>query len=217
MTVPFGAVIQSKPATILISKKEYMKKYIILPLILILNQAFGQVTIGKTTNSAQPANSSVSLELGNASGGVKGLVLPWATSETLIANASPNPVTGTLFYDSQTKKVKFGKSNIANATAVSEWSDLSLGAFLPNTSVGVADDNTENSSAKVVIATTTAAANNTTNGILVLADDNKAMVLPRVNAYTDIVNPSAGMIVYITSTKQLAVYNGREWSFWTKP
>lgn len=145
------------------------------------------------------------------------MVLPWATSETLIANASPNLVTGTLFYDSQTKKVKFGKSNIADATAVSEWSDLSLGAFLPNTSVGVGDDNTENSSAKVVIATNTAAANNTTNGILVLADDNKAMVLPRVNAYTDIVNPSAGMIVYITSTKQLAVYNGREWSFWTKP
>jgi hypothetical protein len=40
-----------------------------------------------------------------------------------------------------------------------------------------------------------------------------------VNLYTDIVNPTAGMMVYVTGTtpQQLAVYNGREWSFWTKP
>ena len=55
----------------------------------------------------------------------------------------------------------------------------------------------------------------TTPGILVLADTNKAMVLPKVaSPHLNIVNPSPGMIVYDTTKKQLAVFNGTVWSFW---
>ncbi|MFN8364299.1 MAG: hypothetical protein U0T78_03115 [Cloacibacterium normanense] len=54
----------------------------------------------------------------------------------------------------------------------------------------------------------------TTLGILVLADTNKAMVLPKAaSPHLNIVNPS-GMIVYDTTKKQLAVFNGTVWSFW---
>ena len=58
-------------------------------------------------------------------------------------------------------------------------------------------------------------ATDTTPGILVLADTNKAMVLPKVaSPHLNIVNPSPGMMVYDTTSKQLAVFNGTVWSFW---
>ena len=51
--------------------------------------------------------------------------------------------------------------------------------------------------------------------ILVLEDANKAMVLPTVpNPHVNIVNPEPGMMVYDTTAKQLAVFNGTVWSFW---
>jgi len=96
--------------------------------------------------------------------------------------------------------------------------DLSAGAAIPAVGVGVADSNAEVSTAKTVVsADLTAAQTNATSGILVLADTNKAMVLPRVNSYADIVNPSPGMMVYVTGTSpnQLAVFNGSEWAFWS--
>jgi hypothetical protein len=41
------------------------------------------------------------------------------------------------------------------------------------------------------------------------------MVLPKVaSPHLNIISPSAGMIVYDTIKKQLAVYNGTVWSFW---
>ena len=54
-----------------------------------------------------------------------------------------------------------------------------------------------------------------TPGLLVLADTDKAMVLPKVaSPHLNIVNPAAGMMVYDTTSKQLAVFNGTVWSFW---
>lgn len=179
---------------------------------MISSIAFAQVTIGKTTPSLVPANTTVSLELGNATGGVKGIVLPWVTSAATVASAVP----GTLIFDSADQKVKFGTATTANATAIASWGDLSAGSYAPVTA-NVPDTNTESTGAKALIGGTPAT--DTTPGILVLGDVNKAMILPRVNSYTDIVNPSAGMMVYITGTtpQQLALFNGREWSFWTKP
>uniref|UniRef100_A0AAU6WRA1 Uncharacterized protein n=1 Tax=Chryseobacterium endophyticum TaxID=1854762 RepID=A0AAU6WRA1_9FLAO len=62
--------------------------------------------------------------------------------------------------------------------------------------------------AKMVIGT--GGASDTTPGILVLKDTNKAMVLPKVaSPHLNIINPSAGMMVYDTVKHQLAVFNGR--------
>jgi len=186
-----------------------MKTYIVLSLILISSISFGQVTIGKASPYT-PANATVSLEFGNPTGGARGVVLPWVTAAANVTSAVP----GTLIFDSTDQKVKFGTAATANATAVTSWTDLSAGAYVPTTA-NVPDANTENTTAKTLIGGTPAT--DTTPGILVLGDANKAMILPRVNSYTDIVNPSAGMMVYVTGTQQLALYNGREWSFWTKP
>lgn len=193
-----------------------MNKYIILGL-LISGQMFSQVTIGKSAATVAPATSSVSIEFGDATGGVRGLVLPWASTENAVATAVPAPITGTLFYDSATKKVKVGTATVSNAQPVSNWLDLSAGALNPASTVGNPDGNLEVSSAKaIIVANTVDASANTTNGILVLADTNKAMVLPRVNSHADIVNPSPGMVVFVTGStpQQLAVFNGLQWSFW---
>lgn len=189
-----------------------MKTYTTILSLLISSIIFGQVTIGKTTNSSVPANTTVSIEFGNATGGVRGIALPWVTSAASVTT----PVPGTLIFDSTDQKVKFGTSTTANATAVASWGDLSDGAYAP-TVANVPDTNAENATAKALIGGVPAS--DTTSGILVLGDVNKAMILPRVAAYTDIVNPSAGMMVYVTGTtpNQLAFFNGREWSFWTKP
>lgn len=213
MTEQGGIAILNKPVMILTSKKERnMKTYITSLLIIISGTVFGQVTIGKTTNSGVAANTTVSLELGNATGGVKGVVLPWVTSAASVSAAVP----GTLIFDSADQKVKFGTSTTANATTVGSWNDLSAGAYAP-IAANLPDADAENTAAKALIGGIPST--DTTSGILVLGDTNKAMILPRVNAYTDIVNPSAGMMVYITGTtpQQLALFNGREWSFWTKP
>lgn len=69
---------------------------------------------------------------------------------------------------------------------------------------------TEKTSAKTSIGTPTS-----TPGILVLEDTTKAMILPKVaSPHLNIINPAPGMMVYDMFNKQLAVFNGRVWSFW---
>lgn len=190
-----------------------MKKLLTYIAFILFGIYSAQVTIEKTAAVGSetvpaPANSSVSLELGNATGGVKGIVLPWVTDAAAMTATS---VAGTLVFDSSDQKIKFGKAASAGATAIQSWVDLSSGAAVPAT-YNVADSNIEGGSAKVLIGGNPDT--DTTIGILVLADTDKAMILPRVNSYTDIVSPSAGMMVYVTSNNQLAVYNGKEWTFW---
>ena len=68
----------------------------------------------------------------------------------------------------------------------------------------------EESSAKTSIGTPTATAE-----ILVLEDNNKAMVLPKiVSPHLNIVNLSPGMIVYDPEEYLLCVFNGSEWTYW---
>ncbi len=155
--------------------------------------AIAQVTIGKTSVS----NSSVSLEFGN---GNKGVILPWVTSASSVLLA----VDGTIIFDTTDKKVKYMKNG--------NWFDLSV----DNTGVvdtSLQDSKKELASAKVAIGLN--GATDTTIGILVLTDTDKAMVLPKVaSPHLNIINPSAGMMVYDTTAHQLAVFNGTVWSFW---
>ena len=75
------------------------------------------------------------------------------------------------------------------------------------------DSKTELTNAKVAIGKD--GATDTTPGILVLTDTDKAMILPKVAVpHLNIKNPAAGMLVYDTTNRQLAVFNGKNWSFW---
>lgn len=176
-----------------------MKKNIIILSFLLLSVfAFSQVAIGKASISKLSdnvtQNPSISLEFGT---GNRGIVLPWVTSKNAVASV----VNGTLIYDISDKKVK--------VKLVSGWKDLSVdGTGVVDTTLQ--DPLTELSSSKTQIG---GAANDITSGILVLADTNKAMILPKTT-YNAVIKPAAGMMIYDTTAKQLAVCNGTVWSFW---
>ena len=168
--------------------------------IFLSTCAFAQVAIGKAS-----VNPSVSLEFYDNADNVRGIVLPWVDSTGGVTGA----VNGTIVYDTSDKKVK--------VKYASGWKDLSVDAtgttVDPITNVdGLTLQNSLNDldTAKVSIGTPTS-----TPGILVLEDTNKAMVLPKVaSPHLNIVKPSPGMMVYDTTKKQLAVFNGTVWSFW---
>lgn len=169
-----------------------MKKIFLLLFFFWSVVSISQVVIGKTIAT----NNSVSMEFGD---GNKGMVLPWVTSVAAVSGA----VDGTMVYDLSDHKVKFKQSG--------NWFDLSVDSTgAANTSQQ--DVLTENTSAKTVIGLNTS---DVTPGILVLSDSDKAMILPKVeNPHLNIINPTAGMLVYDTVSKQLAVFNGTVWTFW---
>ncbi|MCQ4142453.1 hypothetical protein [Chryseobacterium sp. EO14] len=170
-----------------------MKKSILLATILLSTCASSQVAVGKSSVT----NNSVSLEFGSDN---RGIVLPWVTSAGAVAGA----VNGTLIFDISDKKVK--------VKYASGWKDLSVDST-GTVDTSLQDNKTENNNAKVEI--TSGVNISSTPGILVLADSNKAMILPKVaTPHLNIINPAAGMMAYDTVNDQLAVFNGTVWSFW---
>lgn len=161
-------------------------------LLFIAPTLKSQVAIGKQNVT----NTSVSLEFADTEN--RGIILPYIEDKSSITE------NGTIIYDVSDYKIKYLKNNA--------WFDLSI----DNT--GAADLSPQVSKAELPGAKTTIgndAAADTTPGILVLADNNKAMILPKVaEPHLNIIDPSAGMMVYDTVNRQLAVYNGTVWSFW---
>lgn len=181
-----------------------MKNTFLLLTALFGTFATAQVAIGKvgitTLADNVTPNPWISLEFGPDTTEKRGLVLPWVNS----AGAVTGSVDGTIVYDLTDHKVKYKRAG--------SWFDLSVDTN------GVADttlqDNkSEQSNAKAAIGS--AATTDTTPGILVLTDENKAMILPKVALpHLNIKNPAAGMLAYDTTNRQLAVFNGTSWSFW---
>ena len=156
-----------------------------------------QVAIGKTEISS----NFVSLEFGNEVGKPekqKGLLLPWVIE----AKEVNNPEPGTLIFDTTDKKVKYYKGGNTPS-----WKDLT---FNTNGKVDTSaqDDLESIPTAKVSVGTPKSAP-----GILVLEDTNKAMILPLIDNYQSIVNPSPGMIAYDLQHDLLCVFNGTDWTF----
>lgn len=176
-----------------------MKNILNLSAVLFSALAFSQVAIGKpsiSTLSDNSPNTSISLEFGT---GNKGIILPWVTSQSAVTGA----VNGTLIYDTSDKKVKVKQT--------SGWKDLTLSTN------GVVNTTLQDLPLQDLPDAKTQIGGNPqtdiTPGILVLAETNKAMVLPKTT-YQSIVNPEPGTMIYDTTANQLAVYNGTVWSFW---
>ena len=173
-----------------------MKNIVATLSLLFATTLSAQVAIGKATVSS-PA---VSLEFYDGADNARGIILPWVTSTAAVTGA----VNGTLVYNTADRKVY--------VKYASGWRDLSVDTTGTVTTT-LQDTLSDLDTAKVLIGGDPAT--DTTPGILVLADTNKAMVLPKVaSPHLNIVNPAAGMMVYDTTSKQLAVFNGTVWSFW---
>lgn len=52
-----------------------------------------------------------------------------------------------------------------------------------------------------------------TSGILVLEYTDKAMILPLIDSYESIINPSLGMIAYDLQNDLSCVFNEADWTF----
>ena len=173
-----------------------MKNIVATLSLLFTTSLSAQVAIGKATVSS-PA---VSLEFYDNADNTRGIILPWVTSTAAVTGA----VNGTIVYNTADRKVY--------VKYASGWRDLSVDTTGTVTTT-LQDALSDLDTAKVLIGGDPAT--DTTPGILVLADTNKAMVLPKVaSPHLNIVKPSPGMMVYDTTKKQLAVFNGTVWSFW---
>lgn len=177
-----------------------MKNKIILSL-LAFTSAFGysQVIIGDEVGTATD-KTSVLLEF--SKGENRGIILPYITS------LPTNPTEGTIILDatnSSDAKVKYYNGSWI---ALSQDSGEVRGHLSqqPNEKSNVGK-----------VGTIIGASSTTAEGILVLESTDKAMVLPMVSSTDEVVNPSPGMMVYVSNAKNklLAVFNGSNWSFWS--
>ncbi|MCU7618223.1 hypothetical protein NZ698_13520 [Chryseobacterium sp. PBS4-4] len=195
-----------------------MKKFIVIFSLLIVNSAIAQIAIGKSSVTTIPpantvVNPSISLEFGVDGGASlgRGVVLPWITAVMDKAAAVP----GTIIFDTVDKTVKY-----KNGSTAGSWFSLSKNETVPviGDTTGVVDTSlqdpfTDNPDAKVSIGTP--ATSPVVPGILVLENNNQAMVLPKVaSPHLNVLNPEPGTMVYDTTKKQLAIFNGKVWSFW---
>lgn len=188
-----------------------MKKSIIILSSIVSLSASAQVAIGK--GSITNNNPSISLEFGDYDGvNGRGIIVPWVKSAGDVTGA----IEGTIVYDSSDKVLKYKNGN-------NSWFGLSKneitkinGANVDTTGkvVTIIQDGLDDKvGAKAAIGTS--AASDTNPGILVLSDDNRAMVLPKVpEPHKNIVNPEPGTMVYDTTNKMVAIFNGKVWSFW---
>lgn len=173
-----------------------MKKVITILIIILAVTLDAQIAIGKE----EVSNESVVLEFGHTEN--RGLILPYVETKDAITEE------GTIIFDIEDHKVKYLRDG-------GVWENLSEDDGTTAT-IGAADisiqsaDKIEQITAKTGIGTPTS-----TDGILVLEDSDKAMILPKVpSPHENIIDPAPGMLVYDTTAKQLAVYNGTVWSFW---
>ncbi|WP_375181391.1 hypothetical protein [Chryseobacterium sp.] len=192
------------------------KKVFILLLVTLSISTFSQVAIGKSAitklSDNVTSNPGISLEFGPDTTEKKGIVLPWVTGTSnslpfITGYIGSYPVVdGTIVYDISDHKVKYKKAGT--------WFDLSVDTN-GMADTALQDSKAELLTAKVAIGTNGIVQADTTPGILVLTDTDKAMILPKVALpHLNIKNPAAGMMVYDTTNRQLAVFNGTNWSFW---
>ncbi|TDM00585.1 MAG: hypothetical protein C4K58_05150 [Flavobacteriaceae bacterium] len=171
-----------------------MKNILSLAFVLISGFASAQLAIGKTDVDG---NAILDFKSGTKSG----LILPRITLPTA---ATANK--GTLAYDATNKKIVY-----SNGTT---WVDLSAqrkltGSYTPDASLASL---TEVTGAKNILG----ASNSTADGVLVLEATDKGLILPKIaSPELNVMNPRPGMICYDTVKKNMAVYDGSEWTFWS--
>ncbi len=124
-------------------------------------------------------------------GTTSGIILPRVT--TL------NGTAGTLAYDTADNKVKYNNGS---------WIDLSI----VSGTVDITEQNTFTDSG----SETTIGTSSSQSGVLVLESSDKALILPKIaSPEINVKTPEAGMICYDTVKKNLAIYNGQQWTFWS--
>lgn len=174
------------------------KNFLFILFVFMSTTAVAQVIFG---DNAGTAGNKTSVLLEFSSAGNRGLILPYITDKSGSATA------GSIILNATTPSA--ARVEYYNGTM---WVDLSVQTANVSSYLTIQPPVKENTSSKVIIGSATSSA----DGILVLESSTKAMVLPIVSSYQDIINPAPGMIALMNNggIKTLAVYNGAQWSFW---
>lgn len=175
-----------------------MKKTIITILLAMSGIApiicSAQVSIGKTTING----TSTLLDFYDSNDNTKGIILPNVTSAALVESLGA-PLEGTFIFDESDHKIKVYQNGI--------WLDLSDAGENTLITANNAPDNGDG----VIIGSNSS----TVKGVLVLEHPTKAMILPKIqNPHSEVHQPYPGMICYDTFSKSLAVFDGKNWSYW---
>ncbi len=166
-----------------------MKNLLIALHTLFFISIAAQVAIEK---SSLASTSSV-LEFSTSEN--KGIILPYVTSQSAVT-----ALGGTLIFDANDKKVKYHNTD--------GWVDLSINAGTVDTT---SQDSLAEDGGGVILGSNTS----TADGVLVLESSDKAVILPNVaNPHLNIAKPEPGTVVYDTTSKTIAFYNGTQWSYW---
>lgn len=187
------------------------KKTAVILSISLSALAFAQVRIGAVNSVSNTSSTSVLLEFGTDDD--KGIILPYVET---VPSGTNDAKGGTIIFDVSANSEYRVKVKNENAG----WSDLSrLSGYSASVESVVktpqASPLSDKAGAKAVIGNSATA----TDGVLVLDAADKAMVLPIVSNYTNIPNPSPGMMAFLkhptdSAKHRLIVFNGQKWTFW---
>lgn len=162
------------------------KTSFILFLILINLNLNAQIAIGKDY-----VDGDALIDFAENEGG---LILP------IVSDLPLGNYTGTLLVDENTATVKAGTN--------SAWISLTdTGRIDESSAIKVRDKKSKGA----VVGHETA----TAEGVLVLENDSKALVLPKVyDPVNTLRSPIIGTICYDTKSETIAIFDGKYWSFW---
>jgi hypothetical protein len=119
-----------------------------------------------------------------------------------VLNTASIVTPGTLFYDTNLKKVMYKDNNGIK--------DLSINTGIYNP-IQNYETLISNANKVSIVGSKTSSA----TGVLILESDKKALVLPKIaSPQLNIINPEPGTICYDTDKKLFCVFNGKEWTFW---
>ena len=187
-----------------------MKKIITTIAVFASLAIYSQVRIGKSSTNGL-SSTSVLLEFGDTKD--KGIILPYVET---VPSGTNDAKGGTLIFDVSANdqykvRVKNENAGWTDLNNISGFSSTVETVVKPLQQAPLAD----NPRGKAIIG----ASATTTEGVLVLESTEKAMVLPIVEDYKAILNPSPGTLAFLkhptdSAKHRLIVFNGQTWSFW---
>lgn len=169
-----------------------MKKILMSISFGLLLGGLSQAQVIISENASPTASSpNVLLEFGTAK---KGIIVPSVAEAT-------DAVNGTFFFDTTTKEFMMVENE--NLVSLTENAEEGVNHAFANAGGDVG-------AGAIIGATST-----TKPGALVLESTTQALVLPKVaSPHLNMPSPIAGTMVYDTDADMLAVYDGKNWSYW---
>lgn len=177
-----------------------MKKYIGITVGLVTSVLQAQLLIGTEVSKSQASLIEFSYDSNNT----RGIILP-AVEQTPTLDPTYN--NGTFLFDKKSNQVKM----FENGVWVSLTDEGDPKAF---TEEGRSSNLSREKGGGVVIGEEDLGTSRI-QGVLIFEARNKAIVLPHIeDPHLNVKSPFPGMMCFDTNSNSLAVFDGKNWSYW---